>query len=249
MEAVFQNSAGDGESRAAARVTREKSSVMPLKRVIVALGLLTFLPGCVAAAAGGAAVAVSADRSIGDQVNDATIKAAISAVWRKTNGEMASGLACDVYQGRVLITGRVPNPAWIEDAIRIAWRVKSVQQVYNEITVGPIATTGDDLSDGFISTRLRNELLWDADVRSVNFIVTTSDHVVFVLGSARTPEELDRVTGYARNIPNVKRVVSYVQVHGNPAPATTAPPAPQPAASNPGTAPPASQPIQVQPLQ
>jgi osmotically-inducible protein OsmY len=226
---------------------------MPLARLVLVLGLLALLPGCVAAAAGGAAVAASADRSIGDQVTDATIKAAISAVWRKTNSDMSSGIECDVYEGRVLITGRVSNPAWIEDAIRIAWRVKGVQQVYNEITVGPTTSTGEDLGDGFISTRLRNELLWDADVHSVNFIVTTSGHVVFVLGSARTAEELERVTAYARNIPNVKRVVSYVRVLGNPAPATTAPApqsAPTPAASNPGTAPPpAAQPIQVQPLQ
>ena len=219
---------------------------MPLSRLIVALSLLALLPSCIAATAGGAAVAASADRSIGDQVTDATIKGAISAVWRKNNSEMASGLEADVYEGRVLITGRVPNPAWIEDAIRVAWRVKGVHEVYNEVTVGPVSSTGEDLGDGFISTRLRNELLWDADVRSINFIVTTSEHVVFLLGSARTPEELERVTAYARNIPNVKRVVSYVQVHGNPAPATTAPPPPT---SGAGTPAPVSPPIQSQPLQ
>lgn len=229
---------------------------MPLYRIVAAFGLMALLSGCVAAAgasavAGGAAA--SSDRSIGDQVNDATIKGAISAVWRKTNSEMSSGLDCDVYEGRVLLTGRVPNPAWVEDAIRIAWRVKGVQQVYNEVAVGPIPETGDDLSDGFISTRLRNELLWDADVRSVNFIVTTTDHVVYILGSARNPEELERVTAYARNVPNVKRVVSYVQVRGNPAPATTAP-APQPAAPAPDAMPapsaaPSRPPVEAQPLQ
>jgi osmotically-inducible protein OsmY len=231
---------------------------MSLHKIVAAFGVMALLSGCVAAAAGGAAagIAASADRSIGDQVTDATIKGAISAVWRKTNSEMASGLDCDVYEGRVLITGRVPDPAWIEDAIRIAWRVKGVQQVYNEIAVGPISGTGDDLNDGFISTRLKNELLWDADVRSVNFMVTTSDHVVYLIGSARTPAELERVIAYARNIPNVKRVVSYVQVRGNPAPAATAAPAPtspapQPAASAPGgTAPPAPPAaVEVQPLQ
>lgn len=235
---------------------------MPLHKIVAALALMVLLSGCVVAAVGGAAaggVAASADRSIGDQVTDATIKASISAIWRKTNPEMSSGLDCDVYEGRVLITGRVPNPAWIEDAVGVAWRIKGVRQVYNEATVGPIAGTGDDFNDGFISTRLRNELLWDGDVRSVNFIVTTADHVVYVIGSARTPGELDRVTAYARNIPNVKRVVSYVQVRGNPAPLATSPapqpavsPTPQPvaspAASTPEAAPPTA-PIQVQPLQ
>jgi osmotically-inducible protein OsmY len=220
---------------------------MPLHKIAAAFALMALLSGCVVAAVGGGAaagIAASADRSIGDQVNDATIKGAISAVWRKTNPAMASGLDCDVYEGRVLITGRVPDRALIEDAIRIAWRVKGVQQVYNEVSVGPIPGTGDDFNDSFISTRLKNELLWDADVRSVNFIVTTADHVVFILGSARTNGELERVTAYARNIPNVRRVVSYVQVRGNPAPATTAPP---PAAAPAATAPDA--PIEVQPLQ
>jgi osmotically-inducible protein OsmY len=227
----------------------------PLRKIAAAFVLLALLSGCVAAvAAGGAAgIAASQDRSIGDQVNDAAIKGAISAVWKKTNSEMSSGLDCDVYEGRVLITGRVPNPAWIEDAIRIAWRVKGVQQVYNEITVGPTPDTGDDLNDGIISTRLRNELIWDADVRSVNFTVTTADHVVYIIGAARTPEELERVTAYARNIPNVRRVISYVQVRGNPAP--TGAPAPQPSGSAPGAPQPGASgatprpPVQVQPLQ
>lgn len=259
---VFHNEAGGAESLSARHEAQEDVELMPLHKIIAALGLMVLLSGCVAAVAGGAAagVAASADRSIGDQVNDATIKGAISAVWRKTNPEMSSGLDCDVYEGRVLITGRVPNPAWIEDAVRIAWRVKGVQQVYNEVAVGPISGTGDDFNDGFISTRLRNELLWDADVRSVNFIVTTSDHVVYLIGAARTLAELERVTAYARNVPNVKRVVSYVQVRGSPAPSATAAPAPaapaptapgaQPAASAPApgaAAPPAA--IEVQPLQ
>jgi len=249
MEVVFHNGLGCAESAAYGTVRYGRTaSIMSLPRLILVLALLALLPGCIAATAGGAAVAASADRSIGDQVSDATIKGAISAVWRKDNSEMASALECDVYEGRVLITGRVPNPAWIDDAIRVAWRVHGVQQVYNEITVGPVSTTGDDLSDGVISTRLRNELLWDADVRSVNFIVTTSDHVVFLLGSARTAQELERVTAYARNIPNVRRVVSYVQVAGNPAPATTAPP-PQPVPAGTGAPPPSSPAIQSQPLQ
>ena len=231
---------------------------MALHKIVAAMGLMALLSGCVVAAVGGGAaagVAASADRSIGDQVTDATIKGAVAAVWRKTNSAMASGLDCDVYEGRVLITGRVPDPAWIEDAIRIAWRVKGVQQVYNEVAVGPLPQTGDDFNDGFISTRLRNELLWDADVHSVNFIVTTSDHVVYVIGAARSPAELERVTAYARNIPNVKRVVSYVQVRGNPAPAMASPspaPAPQPASEPAALAPGAptpSAPIEVQPLQ
>jgi len=225
--------------------------------LIAVLALAAPLPGCVIAVAGGAAAggyAISQDRTLADQVNDGTLNATIVALWKKSNSEMADGLSCNVYEGRVLITGRVPNSAWRDDAVRIAWRVKGVQQVYNEIAIGPVPTTGDNLSDGWISTRLKNELLWDEDVRSVNFIVTTSGHVVYLTGVARTRAELERVTDYARNVPNVKRVVSYVQVMpgassaSRPAPVAP-PPAAQPAAA-PESAPAAPRgAIEVQPLQ
>jgi osmotically-inducible protein OsmY len=231
-----------------------RASRIRLIALFAALALSAPLGGCVIAAAGGAAAggyAISQDRTLADQVNDGTLNATIVALWKKFNSDMADGLGCNVYEGRVLITGRVPNSAWRDDAVRIAWRVKGVQQVYNEIAIGPAPTAGDNLSDGWISTRLKNELLWDEDVRSVNFIVTTSGHVVYLTGVARTRAELERVTGYARNVPNVKRVVSYVQIMPGPAPMGQAapPPTAQPAAA-PESAPAAPRgAIEVQPLQ
>lgn len=222
-----------------------------------ALALAAPLPGCVIAAAGSAAAggyAIAQDRALADQITDGTLTATIIALWKKSDSDMADGLGCNVYEGRVLITGRVPNPAWRDEAVRIAWRVKGVQQVYNEIAIGPVPTTGDNLSDGWISTRLRNELLWDEDIHSVNYIVTTSSHVVYLTGVARTRAELERVTGYARNVPNVKRVVSYVQVKSGAPPESHPAREAQPSAAQPSVAPPrgGSAPrdaIEVQPLQ
>ena len=238
-------------------VLPRSASGIRIVALCAALALATPLAGCIVAAAGGAAAggyAISQDRTLADQINDGTLTATIVALWKKSNSDMADGLGCNVYEGRVLITGRVPNPAWRDEAVRIAWRVKGVQQVYNEIAIGPVPTTGDNLSDGWISTRLRNELLWDEDVRSVNFIVTTSGHVVYLTGVARTRAELERVTGYARNVPNVKRVVSYVQVKSGAPPESHPSPAAQPPAAQPaaapqlgGSAPPDA--IEVQPLQ
>ncbi len=200
-----------------------------------AIGLLALLPGCVVAVAGAAGTAggyaAAQERSIGDNITDATLKSAITASWDKYNFDMSRGLNCDIYEGRVLITGRVPNPEWRDEAVKRAWQVKGVKQVYNEIEIGPLADTGDDFNDGWITTRLRNELTWDADIRSLNYTITTADHVVYLLGSARTQDELNRVTAYASNIPNVRRVVSYVQIRPG------APPESQPTTASPAPAP------------
>ena len=233
-----------------------------------AIGLLALLPGCVAVVAGAAGTAggyaAAQERGVGDSITDATLKSEITQSWDKYNFDMSRGLNCDVYEGRVLITGRVPNPEWRDEAVKRAWQVKGVKQVYNEVEIGPVTTTGDDFNDDWISTRLRNELTWDADVRSLNYTITTTDHVVYLIGSARTQDELNRVTGYARNIPNVRRVVSYVQIRpgappeGQPATASPAPapaptaaeamPAPAPASSG-GAPVSAGDKIEVKPLQ
>ncbi|HUN48359.1 MAG TPA: BON domain-containing protein [Stellaceae bacterium] len=209
--------------------TRQRSLLGP----IAAIGLVTVLPGCVVAAVGAAGTAggyaMAQERSIGDNISDATLKSVITQSWDKYNTDMTHQLNCNIYEGRVLITGRVPNPEWRDEAVKRAWQVKGVKQVYNEVEIGPDTTTSDDFNDDWISTRLRNELTWDGDIRSLNYTITTTDHVVYLIGSARTQDELNRVTGYARNIPNVRRVVSYVQIRPGAPPEsqpTTASPAP-----------------------
>ena len=199
------------------------------------LSSLVLLPGCVAAVGAGVAYTgyqATQERGLGGAVSDATIKSAIAASYGRYNSALNDGLDVEVYEGRVLLTGRVPTQELHDQAVRTAWKVNGVKQVYDEIKLGPVASTGDDLSDGWISTRLRNELIWDSEVRSINFTVTTSDHVVYIIGSARNKAELDRVTAYARNVPNVRRVVSYVQIEAGAAPVAAPASTPTPAASN-----------------
>jgi len=224
------------------------------------------LSGCVAAvAAGGVAsgYSLTQERGFEDTVKDNALKAAIAHEFEVYNPEVAENLDLVVYEGRVLVTGRVPNPTWRDEAIKRVWATKGVKEVYNEIQIGPFTSSRADMDDTWISTQVRNDLVWDVDIRSVNYIITTSDHAVYVMGSARSQAELDRVTGYARVVPGVNRVVSYVQIRPGapaaPASASTAgpgtpPPAPAgvPSAGSGASPPPRSGSggaIEVQPLQ
>jgi len=71
--------------------------------------------------------------------------------------------------------------------------------------------------DAWITARLRSEFMLDADIRSGNYTIETEDGSVYLIGSARSPAELDRATRISRYIPGVRRVVSYVELRpGNP---------------------------------
>ncbi|HZB93991.1 MAG TPA: BON domain-containing protein, partial [Stellaceae bacterium] len=180
------------------------------------------LGGCILAAAGAGAAGgydvFGQERSAEQQVKDAAIRAQIRVAWGNDNQQLPDDLDATVYDARVLLTGQVPQADMREQAVKLAWKTEGVKEVYDEIQVGPSTHFMDDARDTVISTRLRNDLLFDREIRSINYIVTTADGVVYIIGSARSQQELNRVTDYARNIANVRRVVSYVRIRsGEPA--------------------------------
>jgi len=57
---------------------------------------------------------------------------------------------------------------------------------------------------------LQTLLLFDKDVKNVNYVVDVVGGVVYVLGLAQDQSEMDRVIAQAKDITGVKRVVSHV---------------------------------------
>lgn len=200
-----------------------------LRTLLMAGTLLIAAPslgGCILAAAGAGAAGgydvFGQERSAEQQVKDSAIRAQIRATWGNANQQLPDDLDATAYDGRVLVTGRVPQEDMRQQAIQLAWKADGVKEVYDEVEVGPTTHFMDDARDTVISTRLRNDLLFDKEIRSINYTVTTSDGVVYVIGSARSQQELNRVTDYARNIANVRRVVSYVRIRSGEPPAPMA---------------------------
>src|SRR5260221_4803923 len=214
-----------------------------------------FLP-LAAAGAGAAGVyaTLGQERSAGDQLKDVEIRSLVSQSWDQYSPDLPHNLDATVYQGRVLITGRLANEQLRQEAVQRAWKVDGVKEVYDEIEVGPETHFSDNARDTVISTRLRNDLVWDSQVKSINYSVKTENGVVYIIGSARTKDEMERVTGYAPNIPNVRRVVSYVRVRpgepaaaqaaSSPAPVSVAPPPPAASTAPTALTPPPDRPTQ-----
>lgn len=201
---------------------------------IVLLGLAALLvEGCVPVVVGGTAAGVGyaagQERGPVQQAKDFGIRAQIVDNWWRFNEEMASGLSCNVYDGKVLIAGTVRDPEWRVDAVRLAWQVDGVREVHNEAQVSDKTSLMDDARDTWITTRLRSALTFDPDVRSLNYTIETVNGTVYLIGSARTREELERVTNHARNIPNVRKVVTYVDIRPGEPPSTMPALAPPPA--------------------
>jgi osmotically-inducible protein OsmY len=201
--------------------------------LISTLALPIALSGCPLAivgglgAAGGAGYAANQERGVGGTVDDLTIKTNIQNAWLQTNPLMQRDFDINVYEGRTLLTGMSPNPEMKAQAKQIAAQIPGVRAVYDEIEVAPPEGAGQSIRDTWISAQVRSNLVFNGEVRSVNYTIETVNGSVYLIGSARTPAELDRVTEAARNVPYVKRVVSYVEIRpGQPVSAQAVMPAP-----------------------
>jgi osmotically-inducible protein OsmY len=188
------------------------SRLIPLVAVVLPLALggcgITFVGGGVT----GSGYAGGQERGVRGVIGDLNIKTRLNDAVAQANPPLRAELGVDVFQGRVLLTGRAQSPQDKQRARQIAAAIPGVRQVYDEIEVGLPPTAGALAQDAWISTQLRTELVREPDVRAINYLVATSDGSVYLIGAAKSQAELDRATQIARYVPDVKRVVSYVEI-------------------------------------
>ncbi len=180
--------------------------------VLLLAGSLT-LSACTELVIGAATttgVAIAEERSVGDAVDDLTIRAELNHLFFRDNVELYRDVSFSVVEGRVLLKGTVTTPENRIHALRLAWRAAGVREVINEIQVTDDSGILDYARDTWISAQLKAKLLVDGDVLSINYSVETVNGTVFLLGIAQDETELARVTEHARGIEDVKRVVSHV---------------------------------------
>ncbi len=155
-------------------------------------------------------IAVAEERSVGDAVDDLTIRAELNHLFFQDNFELYRDVSYSVIEGRVLLKGTVTTPDDRVRALRIAWQAAGVREVINEIQVTDDTGILDYARDTWISAQLKGKLLVDGDVLSINYSIETVNGTVYLLGIAQDEAELARVTEHARSIEDVKRVVSHV---------------------------------------
>lgn len=186
-----------------------------MKRSLTALAALSILPlgGCVAAAVGAvgaAGVATVQERSVGQAIDDATTSSEIKTklISRGGYGEVD----VEVAGGLVLLSGRVMTPEQRVRAEEVAWSSSRTDDVANEIQIEPPGGFRANASDAWITTKARTSLTTSRKVRGLNFNIETYNGVVYLMGIARSQEELNEAARRVSYIKGVNQVVSYVQV-------------------------------------
>lgn len=183
--------------------------------VLLVLAACAMQGGCVAAGAVGAAtvgMAAMQDRTVGRSIDDAAGSSEVKTRLLALDRAAFMRVDVEVAEGQLLLSGTVPTGEHKAMAERIAWSVRSVESVSNQIEVGRSPGMLRSGLDNFITAQVRTKLLSDSRIKGVNYNIETQKGVVYLMGLARSDDELQRAAETAAAVGGVQRVVSYVVV-------------------------------------
>lgn len=159
------------------------------------------------------AVTVSnSDRSIGEYVDDVLIKAILKNSYFDQSEKIFFNVDVEVSQGRVLLTGTVDNIDLRIEATRIAWGVKGVQTVINEIQISESDNILNFADDLVISTKVYAKLMLDEEVNSLNYNIETVNKVVYIIGISNSSDEKKKAIDLTKEVFGVEEVVEYITI-------------------------------------
>ena len=159
------------------------------------------------------AVTVSnSDRSIGEYVDDVLIKAILKNSYFDQSEKIFFNVDVEVSQGRVLLTGTVDNIDLRIEATRIAWGVKGVQTVINEIQISESDNILNFADDLVISTKVYGKLMLDEEVNSLNYNIETVNKVVYIIGISSSSDEKKKAIDLTKEVFGVEEVVEYITI-------------------------------------
>lgn len=188
----------------------------------------------VAGAAAGVGMAAVQDRTAGEVMDDGHTYGDVKGRLMAADAQGFRDTHVEVYDDNLLLSGAVPDEQHHQAALMIAHTYPTIHNVYDELIVGERTTFGNAVSDEFIITQIRTRLFASPRVRAVNINLEVFHGNVYLMGTARTDEELHTAAEIASTVGGVRRVVSFMQVeqvrtpNNYTAQITTPTPAPEP---------------------
>ena len=184
-------------------------------RLIVAFLFLFIISGCQTVYMTGISKAVLIDkeeRSFNNYVEDTIILAQLKNEYFSNNEKIFFQVSVDVIEGRVMLTGIVEQIDERIEATKLAWGIKGVNEVINEIQISNDEGILDYADDLVMKTKINAKLLLEKNILNLNYSVEVVNGIVYLIGIAQDQKELDAVTEISKNTYGVISVISYVRL-------------------------------------
>ena len=192
---------------------RENSQNTVTLITVVLLLCALALSGCAQAVVGVGTAAVAAsttEKGFSTSVSDGVIFAKLKDRFIQVNASLLTSANISVNDGAVLFTGKVKTPEDKIEATKLAWEIKGVREVVNELQVIDNSSIKDVAKDLAATATLRGKMIADKDISSLNFSIDVVNGIVYLSGVASTLEEMNKVVSHAKNLRFAQQVVNYI---------------------------------------
>lgn len=117
---------------------------------------------------------------------------------------VACGIDVAAFNRDILIAGHVPTAAMRQEIQMRIQKIGGYRRLLNELAVSSMEPY--PVQDSWITTKIRSEIVKNAEIDPQQFKVVTSDGIVYLMGDV-IPEQATLVVDIARGCMGVKRVV------------------------------------------
>ena len=152
----------------------------------------------------------SKQKGLGTTINDNIIKTKISNFIFKFDENLIPDTKIFVNNGSVLFTGKVKVPENKIEITKLAWSVKGVKEVNNELQVIDKSSIKNIARDLASLGEIRARLITDKSINSLNFSIDVVNDKVYLSGVAKDKSEMLRVKDHAVSARFVKEVYNYI---------------------------------------
>ena len=154
--------------------------------------------------------AASKEKGLATTLNDNIIKTKISNLIFKKNPSLIADTKITVNNGSVLFTGKVNEPETRIQFTKIAWSVKGVNEVNNEIQISDTSSLRNIARDISSMGEIRARIMTDKKINSLNFSIDVVNDTAYLSGIASNIEEMRLVKAHASSARFIKEVYNYI---------------------------------------
>ncbi|MBF8742930.1 MULTISPECIES: BON domain-containing protein [Pseudomonas] len=185
--------------------------MIPKRLGLMALTLCLSLSGCSSVLTSARNSPIEDDRgtrTIGSKIDDSLIETKVSVNIAKANADLDKGshIVVSSYNGIVLLAGQTPRADLKSLAEQTAGQVQRVKKVHNELQVMQPSSILARNNDAWLTTKIKAQMLGDANVPSTRIKVITENGIVYLLGLV-TQQEANAATSVVQGVSGVQKIV------------------------------------------
>lgn len=183
----------------------------PNRLGLLALTLCLSISGCTSVVTASREKPIDDDRgtrTFGSTIDDSLIETKAGVNISKANPDLDknSHIVVTSFNGIVLLAGQTPRADLKAQAEQVASAVQRVKKVHNELQVIPPSSLLARQNDTWLTTKIKTQMLADANIPGSRIKVVTENGIVYLLGLV-TKQEAVQATNLVQGVSGVQKIV------------------------------------------